>query len=474
MLRRTPAVSFILCFAFASALAHEIHVDPKIGNDASDGLTKPVKTIARGLKLAQAGDTVHLTPDIYRESAVFYNRSGEPGNPITLDGHGAVLEGSDSLKASDWQETAPGLFRNDNLLRTDEAILQRWFFLFDGKMNHMGRTSKGTRAALKMPEDLQVAEWTFLKDPSRAVAGSQQVFGAFYIKLEPGSKLEDARIAVPMRSAGLQFSGKNSHIVIRNIAATHVYNDGINVHGTTRDCRFENISSIDCGDDGFSAHEDAECEIDGFTSIGNSTGLCDTAESRTHYRNVFIKDCLAYDVFFVSHGDHSIENAIVESSALRAVSVGRDAAKDGICTVRLKNMMIRRVGGNQEFFKIFGINGGAQLDVDHCTIENLNVQAAPISTVNFQHCFVTGDPKPSLLLEKGVKWTGEANVYDVNSLRMDKTSFTPANFAEFQRLTGSETGSFWSNDRHDTGADEMALRARLQPRFPKQSQETNP
>jgi Protein of unknown function (DUF1565) len=459
-------IAFFCILSVSALIAREIQVNPSTGADNADGISQPVKTIARGLKLAQPGDTVHLTPGTYRESAVFNNRSGEPGKPIILDGRGAVLEGGEPLKASDWQEVAPGLFRNDNLLRTDEAVLQRWFFVFDGKMNHMGRTSKGARAALKMPEDLQVGEWTFLKNPSRAVAGSQQGFGSFYIKLEQGSKLEDAHIAAPIRSAGVQFSGKNSHIIVRNVTATHVYNDGVNIHGTTRDCRFENISSIDCGDDGFSAHEDAECEIDGFTSIGNSTGLCDTAESRTHYRNVFIKDCLAYDVFFVSHGDHSIENAIVESSALRAVSVGRDAPKDGICTVRLKNMVIRRIGGSQEFFKIFGINGGAQLDVDHCTIESLNVQAAPISTVHFQHCFVTGDPKPSLLVEKGVKWTGEANVYDVNSLRMDKTSFTPSNFGEFQKLTESEANSLWSNDRHDAGADEKALRAALRSRVP--------
>jgi hypothetical protein len=335
----------------------------------------------------------------------------------------------------------------------------------------MGRTSKGTRAALKMPEDLQVAEWTFLKDPSRAVAGSQQVFGAFYIKLEPGSKLEDARIAAPMRSAGLQFSGKNSNIVVRNITATHVYNDGVNVHGTTRDCRFENIFAIDCGDDGFSAHEDAECEIDGFTSIGNSTGLCDTAESRTHYRNVFIKGCLAYDVFFVSHGDHSIENAIVESSAQHAVSIGRDAPKDGQCKVRLTNVLVQRGGGGPEEVHI---GGGGLVELERCTFENLTVQASAISRVNARHCLVTGDPKPSMIIGKGVTWTGTGNRYDLSSLRMDKTSFTPANFAEFQRLTGSETGSFWSNDRHDTGADEMALRARLQLRIPKQSQETNP
>lgn len=462
MLRCALVITFIHCLVFTSTQAHDIHVDPVNGSDANEGVTKPVKTIAKGLKLAQAGDTVHLATVVYHESAVFYNRSGEVDKPITLDGHGAVLEGSEPLNGAQWQEPAPGLFRHDNLLHLDDAVLQRWFFTFDGKMNHMGRTSKGTRVDFKKLEELQPGEWTYIKDPSRAVAGSQQVFGSFYIRLEPGRKLDEAHIAAPMRSAGLQFSGKNSHIVVRNVIATHVYNDGYNIHGTTRDCRFENIASIECGDDGFSAHEDAECEIDGFVSIGNSTGMCDTVASRTHYKNVFIKDCLGFDVFFVSHGDHSIENAIVESSAAHAVSIGRDGIpQDGICTVRLKNFLVRRVGGGPQEFRV---SGGGKLEAEHCTIENLKIQAATGSDVTFKQCLVTGDPKPEMLISKDAKWSGESNVYDVTSLHVDKMGFTTATFAEFQKLLTSENGSVWSQDQPASakaGADEKALRASI-------------
>ena len=106
-------------------------------------------------------------PSSSRESAIFNNRAGEAGKPITLDGHGATLDGSEDLNPDDWPEIAPGLFRNDHLLRLDDAVIQRWFFLWDGKMNHMGRTSKGLRPDFKKPEDLQPGEWTFIKDDSR-------------------------------------------------------------------------------------------------------------------------------------------------------------------------------------------------------------------------------------------------------------------------------------------------------------------
>jgi hypothetical protein len=443
----------------------DLHVDPTAGNDASDGIAGPVKTIARALKLAQAGDTVHLAPVRYKEVAIFANKVGEPGRPIILDGHGATLDGADPLKPEEWQLVSPGLYRNDHLLRMDPAILMRWFFVFDGKMNHMGRTSKGTSAELKKPSDLAPGEWTFV--PAAPITRETKdgkpwdaalVQGAFFIKLDPAKTLADAHIEAPMRSAGVSFGGKCAHLVIRNVIATHVYNDGFNIHGDQRDLVFENITAIDCGDDGFSAHESAECRIDGFTSIGNSTGFCDVGTSSTHYKNVFIRGCLGYDVFFTSHGTHSLENALVESSAARAVSVGRDGAGEGTCTVRFQNVLVRRAAGAKP--QEFRISAGAKLELERCTFENLAVQATPGSDVSIRRSIVTGDPKPDLTIFKDVAWRGEGNLYDVRSLRVDKTPFTAATFAEFQKLFGSESASRWSaaEPRPDgAGADTAGL-----------------
>ena len=100
--------------------------DIRVGTD--------VKTIAEAIKLAQPGDTIHLEPKVYFESAGFHGKQGAPGKPITLDGHGATLEGSDPLDVAQWREVSPGLFVNDNLIaRNDDAIMGRWFFLWDGK-----------------------------------------------------------------------------------------------------------------------------------------------------------------------------------------------------------------------------------------------------------------------------------------------------------------------------------------------------
>ena len=319
--------------AFCSVLtAADIHVG------------KDVPTIHAAIKMAVAGDTIHLEPKVYRDYAGFYLKKGEPGKPITLDGHGATLEGSDPIDPARWREVSPGLFANDDLLPgLSDAAIGRWFFLFDGKMQLMGRTSKGRSAALKKPEELQAGEWTFVKDPSREKPPSKAIFGTFFIKLAAGQSLAEAKVFAPMRSAGVQFGGDNAHLVIKNLTATHPYNDGFNIHGDCRDVVFENIRAIECGDDGISAHESAQYRVDGFVSIGNSTGICDTVAAKTSYNRVFIAGCLGYDLFFLDDGRYKLSNAIVLSSAQNPfVLTGRD---DKHAVLEINNVLIRRMGG---------------------------------------------------------------------------------------------------------------------------------
>lgn len=314
-----------------SCLARDIHV----GQD--------VKTIAAAIKLAQPGDTIHLQPIVYRDYAGFYGKKGEPGKPITLDGHGATLEGSDPLDPKKWNEVSPGLFEAKDLLpRLDDAILMRWFFVWDGKMSHMRRTAKGKKAAFKTAAALQPGEWTFVRDHTRDQAGSTQICGSFFVRLPEGQKLTAARIFVPVRSAGVQFSGANAHLVIRNLTATHPYNDGFNIHGDCRDVVFENIRAIECGDDGISAHESAEYRVDGFVSVGNSTGITDTGTARTTYRRVFLADNLAFDLYFLNAGRYAVADAVVISTSEHALQVV--GGKGQHSELRLDNVLIRREG----------------------------------------------------------------------------------------------------------------------------------
>lgn len=319
-----------------------ILASPLIAREIQVGKDADAPTINHAIKMAVAGDTIHLEPKVYRDYAGFYGKKGEPGKPITLDGHGATLEGSDPVDPAKWREVSPDLFANEDLMPgLSDAVIGRWFFIFAGHMQHMGRTSKGKQAPLKNPEDLQAGEWTFVKDPSREKPPSKAIYGTFFIKLAAGQALDEAKISAPVRSAGVQFSGDNAHLVIKNLTATHPYNDGFNIHGDCRDVVFENIRAIGCGDDGISAHESAQYRVDGFISIGNSTGICDTGTAQTSYHRVFIADCSSFDLFFLDDGRYRLTDAVIFSSAQNPFTVtGRE---DKHCELDMDNVLFRRL-----------------------------------------------------------------------------------------------------------------------------------
>jgi len=385
--------------AIAGDPAHPIALDARTttaaverGRDIRVGID--VKTIHEAIKLAQPGDTIHLQPIVYHDYAGFYGKKREPGRPITLDGHGATLEGSDPLDLAKWKEVSPGLFANSQMLPPrylDDAVLVRWFFLWDGKMNLMGRTSKGKKAPFKKPEDLRPGQWTFAEDKSREKPNSRQVCGTFYVKLSPGQKLAEANIAAPMRSAGVQIAtdahgSASAHLVIRNLTATHPYNDGFNIHGNCQDLVFQNIRSIECGDDGISVHEAAECRVDGFVSIGNSTGIADCVAAHTSYNHVFIAGIHAIDLLFLHNGRYRVENAVVLSSSEHPLLLRPGDGNH--CELSLENVLIRRLGKSEPV----EVQKNAVLRAGRVTLENLEVLA--LGTATFDNCLVNGQARP--------------------------------------------------------------------------------
>tara|TARA_B110000438_G_scaffold102370_1_gene101295 strand:- start:1554 stop:3089 length:1536 start_codon:yes stop_codon:yes gene_type:complete len=372
-----------------TAKARDLRVDPAIGDDSNDGSTSPLKSIRQAIRIAKAGDTIHLKPVVYHQYAGFYGKRGEPGNPITLDGHGAVLEGSEAIQPASWTEVAPGLFKNDQLMPTlNLAILWRWFFLFDGKINRMGRVLKGKSEPFLKPAELKPGEWTFVGNHKKPKGGSDsdKVQGSFFLKIKPGQTLKQANIRFPIRSAGVQFSGENAHLVIRNLTATHQYNDGFNIHGDCRDVVFENIQAIECGDDGISAHETAQYRVDGFVSIGNGTGICDTGSSQTSYNNLFIADCVGVDLYFLHTGTYSISNAIVLSSAQKPMVVSGDA--NGRCTMKIDNLYLRRTGNSATAI----VATNSSVAARRLTLDKLDLRVT--GEMSFDACLINGRPNP--------------------------------------------------------------------------------
>ena len=380
-------VLLLICLTIAQPAPVKATPVSPAGRDIRVGTD--VKTIRDAIKLAQPGDTIHLQPIVYHESAIFQGKKGEPGKPITLDGHGATLECADPLNVTKWKEMSPGLFANDELLppsSLNDAAIMRWFFLWNGKMNHMGRTSKGVKAPFKKAEDLQPGEWTFVRDQAREKPGSPQLCGTFFVKLPPGQKLADANIAAPIRINGVHLGGDNAHLIIKNIPSTHPHNDGFNIHGDCRDIRFENIRAIECGDDGISSHESAEVFVDGLVSMGNSTGITDILSAHTSYNHVFIADCLAFDLFFLNNGRYKVENSVILSSSEHPLVVRADKGEH--TELILDNVFILRACKPEPAL----FQKDTKLTATRVTLKNTTLTA--LGEANYENCLINGKPMP--------------------------------------------------------------------------------
>ena len=384
--------------------------------DRTNGL---FKTIAAAVKAARAGDTIKLTPGIYKESIVFNDKAGELTRPIVIDGQGSTLDGSDELDLAQWEALPNDVYRKVKLLRMDDAILGRWFLLFDGQIQRMGRCSKGPSAKLKQPEGLGYNEWTY-----------SQADDAFFIRVKPGTK-----VAAPMRSSGVAMSGNNKHLVIRNVISTHVYNDGFNIHGWCRDVHFENIKAFECGDDGVSAHDECEYDCDGLEIARCATGITDTVFASTHYRHVTIRDCDGYDLFFLTCNAHSLTDAEIHSKAAHAVVIDGGHYNGGVCRVKFERVKLIREGATQEI----RVQPNSLLELHHVTATNLNLVAVGGELRVFDSSFTGND----FLFWPGVKWTADRNAYQLKSWRFDKTSYTPATFNAWRKVMNADSASAW-------------------------------
>lgn len=426
-------------------MAADLHVDPQRGEDTADGTKTPVKSIAAAIRRARPGDTIHLMPKVvYRDWAAFFDKSGEPGNPITLDGHGAILDGCDPLDVRGWIETEPGLFHHDNLMPLTDAIIARWFLVQDGHLNRMRRCSKGPSEPLKAAAELQPGEWTFIKDLERTKSARPgYIFGTFWLRLKPGQKLAEAKIEAPMRPAGVLIHGTSSHLVIRNLTATRPYNDGFNL-SDSRHIQFENIQALNCGDDGISAHGHCLYTVDGLTSIGNATGICDTGTSETSYQRVLIRDCIGFDLYFLDSGKYTVRNSEIISSAARAFYLSGRTAPAEPCRVLLENVLIRREKSENEV----RVSANCELRTNQVTLLNLDIQATG-GTLELSRTFIGGSlathppRKPRLHLWKDAKWRGQGNWYDLDSVRVAQETFTEKQFDSFTRSVTGEVGSRW-------------------------------
>ncbi len=417
----------VLCLSAAlPGEGRDLYVNRRTGSDEFSGSKAlvadgdgPQRTITAAIRHAQPGDTIHLAPsgEPYPEMVAFHGKSGTADKPITLDGHGATLIGSDPLDPARWEQVAPGLYRNATLfdeIKCDDAVLARYFFVIDGEMVRMNRTSKGPKAPFKHPSELAERDWTYREEER-----------AFYIRIHAAKCLTDYSILVPRRRNGVGVYGDSSHLVVRNVTSTYFINDGFSVSSgpglKIRDLRFHNIRAIRCGDDGVSAHADCDFTVDGFESRENSTGICDTGNSKTSYNNVLIEGCHGYDVFFVVERAmdggawHAMCNSVVICNAANALVFVGESAPANRCRVQLENVLLI---GNRDRSALVEVGRNATLTADRVTFFNLDFVNRG-DAVSLRRSLFCGTTPPVMLMGSKAACRLESNHYAVSFMELD-------------------------------------------------------
>jgi hypothetical protein len=257
-MRTAPWAAITLCLFAAKAGAREIYVDNAAGDDKNTGLhaqgvgnpTGPVRTIAKALRLAQAGDHVILAKndEPYREcvSITGARRSGAPGEmPFVLDGNGATIDGSAPIPNDAWTHY------RDNIFRFRPKRLIHAVLFAHGR----------SIAPLPLPQTaaypprLEPMQWCVLE-------------GAIYFAVERGKLPPDYKLRYAELTTGITLY-EVRQIVLRNLAVQGFQADGVAAAVGARDVTLENVTCTANGQSGVCAGGGAQLALSACKLFGN-------------------------------------------------------------------------------------------------------------------------------------------------------------------------------------------------------------
>lgn len=275
----------ILSGLAASALsASDYYVDFTATEPGTGTKEKPFARFSRAAAKAGPGDTIYLVP---KNSPVFqngnlliFNMAGTEEKPITVDGQMITITGTRRALEPEWTGEGGGIWSKS--MKTDDL---RFFMIFDGKLERMGRLSKWNRTPFKNKKELTPFEWTLSN-------------GVVSFRLPDGKTPADIGVEYPAASNGVSLAGNQTrNVVIKNIIARNFLNDGFNIHQKCINIHFENIAAFGCGDDGLSAHTASIVSVKNYVSWNNSTGVCHVGDKTvSRQENVLISGSVSRDI----------------------------------------------------------------------------------------------------------------------------------------------------------------------------------
>ncbi|MFN0021860.1 MAG: right-handed parallel beta-helix repeat-containing protein [Pirellulaceae bacterium] len=250
-------LAFCLVLAtVTTALGRDIFVDNLGGDDRNNGETLtpqgksngPCKSITKALRLVKSGDRIIIIAhpgEPYRESIAVQSgfSSGRAGAPAEIVGNGAVLDGTMSLIASEWDYEGSDLFSIRPRLMAHQQL-----FLGD-------KPAKRVQVKDGIRPKLEPWEWCLFE-------------GKIYLRCEPGRIPASYNPACCGLQTGITLYEVHD-LVISNLTVRGFQLDGVNAHDTARRIDIVNVTSVDNGRSGFSIGGASRVRLDDCQAAGN-------------------------------------------------------------------------------------------------------------------------------------------------------------------------------------------------------------
>ena len=195
--------------------AKTIYVDNVQGDDIYDGGAKepsststgPVRSIGKALRLARFGDTISIAnngvPYVESLSLVGMKHSGDKYLPFTIEGNGALVQGSQPVHPLAWELVGATLWKITPRLKSHAMLLS------DGKQLPEIKPSNTTTMIPEIPAG-SWASWQ----------------GSIYYQARPKEDVRTIPFEIPVYRVGLSLY-RTCHVRISNLQFQHFQLDGI-------------------------------------------------------------------------------------------------------------------------------------------------------------------------------------------------------------------------------------------------------
>jgi hypothetical protein len=243
--------ALVLCLLLAAAAgARDIYVSNVAGDDRYSGQSPegrddgsgPVHSIGRAIRLATAGDRIVLakTDEPYRESIALVGsrNSGYPNAAFTIEGNGAILDGSAPVPPEVWKHFAGAVFRFEPPQKGSQQLF------LDGRPAQRVPVSHLSDS----PPKLAPLQW--------ALQG-----GYIYFCVEPTKLPSDYALSVAQRATGITLYHVD-RVTINDLTVQGYQIDGISAFNTARNVYLAGVTSRGNGRSGVTVGGAATVEID--------------------------------------------------------------------------------------------------------------------------------------------------------------------------------------------------------------------